>query len=420
MWLDAAAPSAPMPTPSTMTVPISLFSHRPFALFWVARVLTASGFQIQSVAVAWQVYELTGSALDLGLVGLVQFLPRLVLLPLAGDLADRLERRRLVAVSQGVQALAMGGLAWLALAGAVNRELIFALLVVMGAARSFEMPTSQALLPSLVPADLLARAVAMGASAMQTATIAAPAVAGGLYALGAGTVHGLAAVAFACATGLTLAIRPLRRQQRSAGDASGWARFLEGLLFVRTHRPVLGAISLDMLAVLLGGATALLPMVAAEILHTGAWGLGVLRSAPAVGALATSLWLARHPLAGRVGRKMFVAVGVFGVATIAFGLSHSLLLSILILALLGAADMVSVVFRQAYVQLQTPDSMRGRVSAVNALFIGASNQLGEFESGLTAEWFGLVPAILLGGAGTLLVAALWWRWFPELARVDRL
>jgi MFS family permease len=396
------------------------FAHRSFALFWLARVLTASGFQIQAVAIAWQVYELTGSALDLGLVGLMQFLPRLVLLPIAGDLADRLDRRRLVAVAQGAQALAMGVLAWLTLAGAVNRELIFLLLVVMGSARAFEMPTTQALLPSLVPEDLLPRAVAMGASAMQAATIAAPALAGVLYVLGAGQVHSLAATAFACATLLTLALRPLRRQEPVAGDAGGWARFLEGLSFVRAHRPVLGAISLDMMAVLLGGATALLPIVAAEILHTGPWGLGVLRSAPAVGALGMSLWLARHPLQGRVGRSMFIAVAIFGLATIAFGLSRSLWLSVPILALLGGADMVSMVFRQSYVQLETPDPMRGRVSAVNSMFIGASNQLGEFESGLTAEWFGVVPAILLGGVGTLLVAGLWWRWFPELARVDRL
>lgn len=397
-----------------------LFAHRPFALFWLARVLTASGFQIQSVAVAWQVYELTASALDLGLVGLMQFLPRLVLLPIAGDLADRLDRRRLVAAAQAVQALSMVGLAGLTLAGLPSRELIFLLLVVMGAARSFEMPTSQALLPSLVPEPLLARAVAMGASAMQAATIAAPALAGVLYVLGPATVHGLAAGAFACATGLTLAVRPLRPQQAVAGDASGWARFLEGLAFVRAHRPVLGAISLDMMAVLLGGATALLPIVAAEVLHTGPWGLGLLRSAPAVGALGMSLWLARHPLQGRVGRSMFIAVAIFGVATIGFGLSTSLVFSGLLLIALGAADMVSLVFRQAYVQIETPDAMRGRVSAVNALFIGASNQLGEFESGVTAAWFGLVPAIVLGGVGTLLVAGLWWRWFPELARVDKL
>jgi MFS family permease len=306
------------------------------------------------------------------------------------------------------------------LAGVVNRELIFLLLAVLGSARTFEMPTTQALLPALVPESLLPRAVAMGASAMQAATIAAPALAGVLYVLGAGRVHGLATVAFACATVLTLALRPLRRQEPVEADASGWARFLEGLSFVRAHRPVLGAISLDMMAVLLGGATALLPIVAAEILHTGPWGLGVLRSAPALGALGMSLWLARHPLQGGVGRSMFIAVAIFGLATIAFGLSRSLWLSVLILALLGAADMVSMVFRQAYVQLETPDAMRGRVSAVNALFIGASNQLGEFESGLTAEWFGLVPAIVLGGMGTLLTAGLWWRWFPELARVDRL
>ena len=400
--------------------PASLFAHRSFARFWLARVLTASGFQIQAVAVGWQVYELTGSDLDLGLVGLMQFLPRVILLPIAGDLADRMDRRRLVAAAQGAQALAMAALAWLTLADAVSRELIFLLLVIMGAARSFEMPTTQALLPALVPDELLARAVAMSASAMQAATIAGPALAGVLYALGAGRVHALAAAAFAAATALTLAVQPLRRQAALAGEAGGWARFLEGLRFVRAHRPIMGAISLDMMAVLLGGATALLPIVAAEILHAGPWGLGLLRSAPAVGALGMSLWLARRPMKGGVGRKMFVAVMIFGLATIAFGLSRSLLFSVLILVLLGAADMVSVVFRQSYVQLETPDAMRGRVSAVNSMFIGASNQLGEFESGLTAEWFGVVPAIVLGGVGTLLVAGLWWRWFPELARVDRL
>ncbi|MBL8446755.1 MAG: MFS transporter [Zoogloeaceae bacterium] len=397
-----------------------LFSHRPFALFWVARVLTASGFQIQSVAVAWQVYELTASALDLGVVGLVQFLPRLVLLPVAGDLADRLDRRRLVAASQAVQALGMAILAGLTWTGVVSRESIFILLAVMGAARTFEMPTSQALLPALVPETALARAVAMGASAMQAATIAAPALAGVLYVLGAGTVHGLAAVVFVLATGLTTCIRPLRPQPPFVGTTSGWARFREGLGFVRHHRPVLGAISLDMMAVLLGGATALLPIVAAEVLHTGPWGLGLLRSAPAVGALAMSLWLARHPLGRRVGHRMFQAVAIFGLATIGFGLSRSVWLSAALLVVLGAADMISLVFRQAYIQLETPDAMRGRVSAVNALFIGASNQLGEFESGVTAAWLGLVPAIVLGGVGTLVVAALWWRWFPELGRVDRL
>lgn len=383
-------------------------------------MLTASGFQIQSVAVAWQVYELTASALDLGLVGLVQFLPRLVLLPLAGDLADRLDRRRLVAGSQAVQALGMAILAGLTWTGTISRESIFVLLALMGAARTFEMPTSQALLPALVPETALARAVAMGASAMQAATIAAPALAGVLYVLGAGTVHGLAAVAFVLATGLTTQIRPLRPQLALTGTLSGWARFREGLGFVRRHRPVLGAISLDMMAVLLGGATALLPIVAAEVLHTGPWGLGLLRSAPAVGALGMSLWLARHPLGRRVGHRMFQAVAIFGLATIGFGLSHSLWLSAGLLVILGAADMISLVFRQAYIQLETPDAMRGRVSAVNALFIGASNQLGEFESGVTAAWFGLVPAIVLGGVGTLLVAVLWWRWFPELGRVDRL
>jgi len=397
-----------------------LFAQPGFVRFWVARIASASGYQMLTVAVAWQVWDLTGSAFALGLVGLFQFLPKLALMPMAGNWADRFDRRRLVAAAQSVQLVTLLVLAVASGLGQVSLPLIFAVLLVNGVGRTFEMPTSQALLPGLVPLALLPRAVAMTASAFQVATIAAPAAAGFIYAIGPQVVYGLSALLFALAVVMIAGARPIRAQQRAPAGRSAWQNFLDGLRFIRGERAVLGAISLDMMAVLLGGATALLPIVASEILHTGAWGLGLLRSAPAVGALATSLWLARHPLEHRVGPLMFGSVGLFGIATIVFGLSSELWLSLTALFVLGAADMVSMVFRGAYIQLATPDAMRGRVGAVNGLFIGASNQLGEFESGVTAAWLGTVPAIVLGGIGTLVVAALWMRLFPALAQLDRL
>jgi MFS family permease len=397
----------------------SLFHHRPFLFYWFARVFTASGYQMQSVAVAWQVYELTHSAFDLGLVGLVQFIPRIALISVAGNVADRYDRRRVVLISQAVQAVALLVLTLASALNFVNRELIFALMLVVGAARSFEAPATQALLPGLVSKDLLPRAVATAASAMQAATILAPALGGVLYVLGATTVYGLTTVLYAAAAILTFMIHVAPAPRRVL-TGSGLATFLEGLRFIRDKRAILGAISLDLFAVLLGGATALLPVIARDILHTGPWGLGMLRAAPAIGALSMSVWLAHHPLQRRVGRIMFAAVAMFGVATIVFGLSTSISLSMVSLVVLGACDMVSVVIRSAFVQLQTPDEMRGRVSAVNSVFIGASNQLGEFESGATAALFGTVPSIVIGGLGTLLVVALWMRGFPELTRVEKL
>ena len=415
-----ASPPGCEPPAVSDTSTSRLFAHRAFVAYWFARISSASAYQMLTVAVAWQVYDLTRSAFALGLVGLVQFLPKLVLMPVAGELADRFDRRRVVA---GAQALQFVTLLLLALGtgfGFLSLPLIYVLLAANGVGRTFEMPAMQALLPSLVPNALLAPAVAMSASAFQVATIAAPAVAGFIYALGPAVVHAIATSMFALSIVLIVGARPIRSQGFVTAGQSGWQNFLEGLRFIRAERAVLGAISLDMMAVLLGGATALLPIIASEVLHTGAWGLGLLRSAPAVGALGMSLWLARRPLERRVGPLMFGAVALFGLATIAFGLSTELWLSMVSLGVLGAADMVSMVFRGAYVQLATPDAMRGRVGAVNGLFIGASNQLGEFESGVTAAWFGAVPAIVMGGLGTLLVVGLWMRWFPELAKLDRL
>ena len=392
--------------------------QRPFLAFWLARVCTASGFQMLTVAIGWQLYQLTGNVLDLGLVGLVEFLPRLLFMLHTGHVADRYERRRVAALCQAGQALIALALVLGSSSGEITREAIFVLAFLLGSARAFEMPATQALLPSLVPAALFPAAVAASASAMQTATIAAPALGGFLYAFGSLWVYAPTALLYilACALMLGLPARqePLRKERASLES------LLAGIRYIRSRRDIFGAISLDLFAVLLGGATALLPVFAKDILLTGPWGLGLLRSAPAVGALLMSFWLARFPIERNVGRIMFSAVGVFGVATIAFGLSTSFWFSLLVLAILGAADMISMVIRGAFVQLQTPDAMRGRVSAVNGLFIGASNQLGEFESGLTAHWFGTVPAVVLGGVGTLLVSSAWIKLFPSLAQRDRL
>ncbi|WP_312933459.1 MFS transporter [Pseudomonas sp.] len=401
-----------------MPEPTLLRHHRPFVAFWFARVFTASGFQMLTVAIGWHLYQLTGNVLDLGLVGLVEFAPRVLFMLHTGHVADRYDRRRVAALCQSLQGLIALGLVLGSATDNVSRELIFALAFLLGTTRSFEMPATQALLPNVVPAGLFPRAVAASASATQSATIVAPAIGGFLYAFGSTWVYGptVALYAIACLLTLSLRVRPQIAQRGRASLES----LLAGIRFIRSRPDILGAISLDLFAVLLGGATALLPVFAKDILLTGPMGLGLLRSAPAVGALLMSLWLARFPFERRVGRTMFTAVGVFGVATIAFGLSTSFWFSLAVLVVLGAADMISMVIRSAFVQLETPDDMRGRVSAVNGLFIGASNQLGEFESGVTAHWLGTVPAVVLGGIGTLVVTGVWIKLFPTLAGRDRL
>ncbi|AEJ15013.1 MULTISPECIES: MFS transporter [Pseudomonas] len=398
--------------------PQLLRHHRPFLAFWLARVFTASGFQMLTVAIGWHLYQLTGNVLDLGLVGLVEFAPRVLFMLHTGHVADRYDRRKVAALCQSLQGLIALALALGSATDNVTRELIFALAFLLGATRSFEMPATQALLPNVVPAGLFPRAVAASASATQSATIVAPAVGGFLYAFGSIWVYGPTVALYAIACVLTLSLQA-RGQVAQRGRAS-IESLLAGIRFIRSRPDILGAISLDLFAVLLGGATALLPVFAKDILLTGPLGLGLLRSAPAVGALLMSLWLARFPFERNVGRTMFTAVGVFGVATIAFGLSTSFWFSLAVLVVLGAADMISMVIRGAFVQLETPDEMRGRVSAVNGLFIGASNQLGEFESGVTAHWFGTVPAVVLGGVGTLVVTGVWIKLFPTLAKRDRL
>lgn len=391
--------------------------QRPFLAFWFARVFTASGFQMITVAIGWQMYALTGNVLDLGLVGLIEFLPKILFILLTGHVADRFDRRKVAALCQGAQGLIALGLLLGSSAGSISREMIFVIAFLLGTARAFEMPTTQALLPNIVPPGLFPAAVAASASAMQAATIVAPALGGLLYALGTHWVYGPALLLYGGALSLMLSLpaRQLPLKQKVSLDS-----LLAGFRFIRSRPAVFGAVSMDMLAVLLSGATALLPVFAKDILLTGPWGLGLLRSAPAVGALLMSLWLARFPIERRVGPVMFSSVAIFGVATIGFGLSTSLWFSLAALVLLGAADMISMVIRGAFVQLQTPDEMRGRVGAVNGLFIGASNQLGDFRAGVSAAWFGTVPAVLIGGVGAILVTGLWIRLFPELAKRDHL
>jgi len=341
-----------------------------------------------------------------------------VLVLAAGHAADRFDRRRVLQACMVVEACAAAGLALGSLQGWITEQWIFALIFVVGAARAFQMPAMSALLPSLVPRALFSRAIASNSAATQTAVIAGPAIGGLVYVAGPGAVYATSFVLFLLTGLLVQLIRLARRPPRT--EKVDLDSVLAGIRFIRGRPAVLGAISLDLFAVLLGGATALLPIYARDILHTGPWGLGILRSSTAVGALTMAVLLAHHPLRGHAGKWMFACVGLFGLATIVFGVSRWFPLSLFALLVLGAADMVSVVVRQSLVQLQTPDEMRGRVSAVNALFIGTSNQLGEFESGLTAAWFGTVPSVVIGGVGTLIVVALWMRWFPELVAVHRL
>lgn len=396
----------------------ALLAERGFVRFWLARVAGTAANQMLMVALGWQMYSLTGSAWDLGLVGLLQFLPSLGLMLLAGHLADRRHRGRILAAALLVQAAVATCLALGSAGGWIQRETILGLSLLIGAAKAFQMPVQQSLVPLLVPARLLPRAIAVSSAGMQAAIIGGPALGGLIYTAGPAAVQGCCALLFGLGVALAAGLR-LPAPTPSA-EPPGWRTVFAGLRFIRSRPVLLGAISMDLFAVLLGGATALLPIFAKDILQVGPLGLGMLRAAPAVGALALSVWLTRRPIQRRVGPAMFRAVAVYGVATLAFGLSTDFALSLVALAVAGAADMVSVVIRQSLVQLETPDGMRGRVSAVNALFIGASNQLGEFESGASAALIGPVGSVVLGGLGTLAVVGLWRRGFPALARRDRL
>jgi MFS family permease len=386
--------------------------------FLLSRSLSRFSSQIGAVAIGWQVYDMTGRAFDLGMVGLVQFLPTALLVFVAGHAADRFERKRVIQVCQVAEALTALFLAWGSWAGWLTEVHIFIATFVLGTAGAFESPATAALLPLIAPQGTLQRATALSAGAIQIATITGPALGGLAYAVSSGLPYGIMLVFWLFAMLFTGAIRVLA-QDASKESPSGDDVFA-GVRFIRSDPAILGTISLDLFAVLFGGVAALLPIYARDILQAGPFGLGVLRAAPAVGALLTTIVLARHTISRRVGLRMFHAVIIFGVATVVFALSHWMWLSLLALAVLGAADTVSVVIRFSLVQLRTPDAMRGRVGAVNFLFINASNQLGQFESGVTAALFGTVPAAVLGGVATVAIALLWMRLFPTLRDVQRL
>jgi MFS family permease len=395
-----------------------LTRERPFMRLWFARLCGTAASQMLLVAIGWHMYDLTRSAWDLGLVGLYQFVPALLLALWAGHVVDRHHRGRIVAACFAVQ----GAVALVLLAsvygGKDSRALLLGLSLVLGAVRAFQMPAQQALTPLLVSPMMLPRAMAFSSAGMQGAIIGGPALGGMLFVAGMGVVYGAALLFFVLASALVLQLKygytVMPREPVTAKT------LLAGVEFIWKRKPVLGAVSLDLFAVLLGGAVALLPIYAKDILHTGPWGLGLLRGAPAVGALVMSIFLTRHPVERGVGRTLLLAVAMFGVCMIVFGISRNFVVSMVALAVSGGADMVNVVIRQTLVQLETPDAMRGRVSAVNSIFIGASNQLGEFESGATAALLGPVGSVVAGGIGTVLVAACWFRLFPSLAQRDRL
>jgi MFS family permease len=401
------------------------FQFSGFRLYQIARFCIVFCTEMQSVAVGWQVYEITKRPLDLGLTGLVQFLPGVVLFLLAGHTADRFDRRKLLTLCYGGYALSSALLLTMTLRFASLHQAetvspIFAILFLVGVVRSFSMPASRALLPQLVPEEQFQSAVAWNSGIFQSATILGPALGGVLYAFtrGPALVYGVALAAGIVSVLTTLKIQMQNRPRQR--EPFALKTVFAGFQYIWTHKLVLGSISLDLFAVLLGGAVALLPVYAKEILRTGPWGLGLLRSAPGIGAGVMALLIAYKPIRKRAGATMLWCVGGFGIFTMVFGFSKSLPLSLISLFFVGAADMVSVVVRGVLIQIETPDEMRGRVNAVDMIFIGASNELGEFESGLAAQWLGAIPAVVLGGIGTILVTVLWAWLFPELRKADRL
>jgi MFS family permease len=403
--------------PSSPSNGFSVLRHRNFAFYLSARILGTLAVQMQSVAIGWQVYQLTGSLFDLGLIGLAQFAPFLLLILPAGHVADRYNRRHIIVLCMAAQLLCAGALLAFTLTGLGAVWPVFTVLVLFGSARAFMMPATQAALVNMVPTESFSRAVALSSSGSHIATILGPILGGLFYLAGPSVVYVVAAALLAAAV-LLMSMTRTAPQVHNREPAS-WHTLLEGLRFVWSKPVVLGAISLDLFAVLFGGATALLPALAHDVLHAGPTGLGLLRTAPGLGAALCSVALAFYPITRRVGPWMFGGVALFGVATIVLGATSSLTVALIALFLMGMGDMVSVYIRHLLVQFETPDAIRGRVSAVNAVFIGASNELGEFESGLTAGWLGLTRAILFGGAATVVVTATWALGFPVLSRMDR-
>jgi MFS family permease len=404
----------------------AVLKNRDFTLYLGSRFCASIATQMVIMAVGWQVYHITGRVLDLGLIGLSQFLPFLCLVLFSGHVADQFDRRIIIILghcSYTLCALLLLSFAWLKVTTTFP---IFAVLAVLGITRAFQMPASQSFVPNIVPVASLRNALAVNSSANQVATIVGPSVGGILYAIaevrfgrnsGAGVVYGAAAFVLMAAIALVSLIA--KRRAPVSRSALSWKTLLQGLHFVWHRKTVLGAISLDLFAVLFGGATALLPAYTRDVLHAGPEVFGYLRAAPGIGAGVTAMWLAFRPISQRVGVTMFAGVGAFGAATVVLGITNVFWVAMAALVVLGIGDMISVFVRSLLVQLQTPDEIRGRVSAVSAVFIGASNELGEFESGVTAAWFGLVPAIVIGGAATILVTVLWARvLFPGLWRMQ--
>ncbi len=403
-----------MPSADDSRAGRAAFTHPAFVVFQIARFLVVSAVEMQAVAVGWQVYEITKRPLDLGFVGLAQFLPGILLFPLSGHASDRFERRDVLSACYGGYALCFGLLLALAQRTVHTMTPIYVVLVLIGVVRSFNGTASRSILPQLVSEEHFPNAVAWNASIFQAATILGPTFGGIVYAAshGPSAVYAIAMVTAVGATISTFRIKPESKPRTR--EPMTFTTAFAGLRFIWRKKLILGAISLDLFAVLLGGAVALLPVYAREILHTGPWGLGLLRTAPGVGAALMAVVLAHKPLRGSSGIALLWAVAGFGVFTIIFGLSRSLTISLVALLLLGASDMISVIIRATLTQLATPDAMRGRVTAVDMIFIGTSNEFGQFESGVTAQWFGTVPAVVLGGIGTLVVIALWAWWFPDL------
>ena len=405
-----------------MNEPTSPLKIRDYRFYWVARFLAVSATLSMVVLIGYQTYDVARSlygmsrstaAFQLGLLGLVQFVPLMLLTPLAGLAADRFDRRFVAAFANGIDCAIALTLAVLTYEQALNLPILFSLAAAHGAARVFTGPAMSAIAPNIVPPALLPRAIALASIAYQAASVAGPAIGGLLYALHPSLPHFISAGMMLVSAAMVLSIRPVRAVHQG-GPVHPLKRIIEGFVFIRHHRFLLGCITLDLFAVLLAGATALLPVYARDILHVGSEGLGLMRGAPALGAAVVALWLSYRPLTYNVGNKMLIAVAIFGAATIAFGLSRSLLLSLAMLALLGAADMVSVFVRNTLAQLYTPDDKRGRVSATSGLAISASNELGEMQSGIAAALLGATGAVVFGGAGAIVVTALWAWLFPEL------
>lgn len=388
------------------------FHHSSFLRYWAARFAATFAIEIISVSVGWQLYDLTRDPFYLGLVGLVQFLPALVLVLVTGAASDRFGRRNIMGLASFLEGLCAAALFVLTLRGDFGAAAVFAVMTLFGIARAFLGPASASLVVNLVPAEHFANAVSWNSSAWQTATIVGPVAGGLLYGVSALTAYGISAALLGLSAFLVFSIP--RPQQRTLPERVSATSILAGFRYIWQEKIVLGAISLDLFAVLLGGAIALLPVYARDILHLGPWGLGMLRAAPGIGAILTALWLASNPVRDNAGMIMFVCVGLFGLFTAAFGVSTIAWLSIVLLVLVGAADMVSVYIRETLLQLWTPDHVRGRVNAVNQVFVGASNELGQFRAGFMAALFGTMPAVVFGGIGSIAVAYLWSRWFPQL------